>query len=150
MEKNAVVSIIEKIVGTDKIEYISGEIQNCGTKNCTMSGDRGSVYGVAIQLKGIEKDTFFESLQSKKQNVKKEKWITVGEDFYPLYWGIDKNMGSRLMAHINSYKSTGALQLNVLSMGKYKIVYGAMPCLNREIHERTLKKRFPDILKTKK
>ena len=150
MEKNAVVSIIEKIVGTDKIEYISGEIKNCGTKECKMSGERGAVYGVAIKLKESEKDTFFDNLNSKKKNIKKEKWVSIGESFYPLYWGIDINMGSRLNAHINSYSNTGALRLNNLSVGKYEIIYGAIPCLNRAIHEKTLKKRFPDILKTRK
>ena len=150
MEKNAVVLIIEKIVGTDKIEYISGEIKNCGTKECELTGTRGSVYGVAIKLKGSEKDDFFNNLINKKKNIKKEKWVSIGEDFYPLYWGIDINMGSRLTAHINSYSGTGALQLNGISMGTFQIVYGAMPCLNREIHEKTLKKRFPDILKTRK
>ena len=62
MEKNAVISIIEKIVGTDKIEYISGEILNCGTKHCKLSEIRGAVYGIAIKLEGCQKSSFFYSI----------------------------------------------------------------------------------------
>ncbi len=50
MEKNEVIEILEKIVGTDKIEFISGNVLNVATSSCELSGERGSVYGIAIEL----------------------------------------------------------------------------------------------------
>ena len=153
MEKNAVISIIEKIVGTDKIEYISGEIQNCGTKHCKLSEIRGAVYGIAIKLERSQKSSFFCDIEEDlRNNTKEQEWISIGDDYYPLYWGKDKNMGLRLHAHTKTMKSTGTLQLNSNTMSFLKdkeIIYGAIPCMNYEKNEEKLHKRYPDILKTK-
>lgn len=151
MEKNAVVSLIEKVVGTDKIEYISGEIINCGTKDCLLAGIRGAVYGIAIKLKRDEVEIFFNKV-NEKNDLTCDNWKSIGDDFYPLYWGKDINMGIRLYSHTKTMKSTGTLQLNVVnkSFQGREIIYGAMPCINYEENEDKLHKRYPDILKTKK
>lgn len=154
MEKNAVVSLIEKVVGTDKIEYISGEIINCGTSDCQLSENRGAVYGVAVYLKPEEKSPFFNSIKKNLRNeTKEQEWVSIGDNYYPLYWGKDKNMGVRLHAHTKTMRSTGTLQLNSNTMSFLKgkeIIYGAIPCANHAENENKLHKRYPDILKTKK
>lgn len=148
MDKNAIITVIEDIVSADRLEYISGSILNCGTSDCALSDERGSVYGIAIELSDDEKKTFFDALVNKKKGIKAERWVSIGDNYYPLYWGIDINMGARLSAHIKDYIGTGALQLNTRSMEDFKIIYGAIPCLNRAKHEKTLRNTYPDILKT--
>ncbi|MBQ8689399.1 MAG: hypothetical protein IJ515_03445 [Clostridia bacterium] len=148
MDKNAIITVIEDIVSADRLEYISGSILNCGTSDCALSDERGSVYGIAIELSGDEKQSFFDNLANKKKGVTAKEWKSIGDNYYPLYWGIDINMGARLSAHIKDYLGTGALQLNARHLGDFKIIYGAIPCLNRAKHEKTLRNTYPDILKT--
>lgn len=148
MNKNAIITAIERVIKSDKLEYISGSIKNCGTSDCKLSEERGSVYGIAVELSDDEKKTFFDALVNKKKGIKAERWVSIGDNYYPLYWGIDINMGARLSAHIKDYIGTGALQLNIRSLGSFKIIYGAIPCLNRAKHEKTLRNTYPDILKT--
>lgn len=50
MRKNAVVEALEEIVGTDAIEYISGDVLDVGTESCHLLEKRGSVYGIAIKV----------------------------------------------------------------------------------------------------
>ena len=51
MELNIVVETLIKIIGTDKIEYISGNVLNVGSDKCGLSETRGSIYGFAIKLR---------------------------------------------------------------------------------------------------
>ena len=60
MEKNIVIQTLENIIGTDKIDFISGEIIEPGTDNCKLSDYRGCVYGFAIWLDDPVK--FFNSI----------------------------------------------------------------------------------------
>lgn len=154
MEKNQIVEILERVIGTDKIEYISGNIENIGTNECQLSNERGSVYGFAILIES-EKDKIeiFNKLSyiNKLTSIKVEDRKTIGDNFYPLYWGKDVNMGIRLFSHTKVMKSTGTLQLcnqdyNILE--NRHIIYGALPCINYSDNEKKLKKKYPDILKT--
>ena len=148
MKKNSIITVLKETINADRFEYISGEILNCGTSECKLSEERGSVYGIAIELPEDKKQSFFDNLANKKKGVKVEDWKSIGDNYYPLYWGIDINMGARLSAHVKDYIGTGALQLNNSSIGNLKIIYGAVPCLNRAKHEKTLRDKYPDILKT--
>ena len=150
MGKNSIIMAIEQVIEGDKLEYISGFVENCGTADCTLSEERGSVYGIAIELPRDKKQSFFDNLTNKKKGIKVDDWKSIGDNCYPLYWGIDINMGMRLSAHVKDYTGTGALQLNNSFTSDYKIIYGAMLCLNRAKHEKALRKKYPDILKTTK
>lgn len=154
MEKNPVVEILEEIVGTDKIDFISGDILDVGTDECKLSDERGSVYGIAIQIKDEnDKEKVFDAvLESRRKLENADQWKAITDDFYPLYWGKDVNMGSRLFSHTKIMKSTGTLQLNTISsaLGKHRIIYGAVPCLNRLANEDKLHKQYADLLKTVK
>jgi hypothetical protein len=152
MEKNIIVLTIEKTVGTDKIEFISGEIVNAGNNNCKLSGPFGSVYGIAIKLENEDaiNDVWKKTTKFRKKNAVQTNWKSLGDNYYPLYWGKDKALGSRLFAHTKSQKSTGTIQLNKIKLQDYNIIYGAIQCINMETHEAKIHERYPDILKTSK
>lgn len=154
MELNVVVETLIKIIGTDKIEYISGKVLNVGTNECELSEKRGSVYGFAIRLK-TQNDVVkvFNSIIKERRNINNvSDWQPIKEDYYPLYWGRDTNMGARIFSHTRSMKSTGTIQLNTIStvLRNYEIVYGAVPCLNYEKNEEILHDRYVQLLCTVK
>ena len=156
MRKNAVVEALEEIVGTDAIEYISGEVLDVGTESCHLSEKRGSVYGIAIKVEKQSDRT--EIMKKLKDSMGKRiggvgDWKPIRGNYYPLYCGKDINMGIRLHSHTKSMKSTGTLQLNSVdknALENYRIIYGALPCINFEAHEEELHAEYPDLLKTKK
>jgi hypothetical protein len=151
MKKNPVIQALEVEIGTDKIDYISGTIVDIGKSSCVLSSETGSVYGFAIKIEA-EIDTFktlISNVNSFKSEFEWNDWKSIGDNYYPLYWGKDINMRSRLYAHTKEMKSTGTLQLNNLScLESYEVIYGAIPCVDYENHEKEIKTKYPDILKT--
>lgn len=156
MEKNRIIQQIEIVAGTNRIEFISGTVNACGTKECILSDERGSVYGIAVELNEEEKLILFKEINKSQHKGKffpklVIEWKTIGDNYYPLYWGKDINMGVRLHAHTKEMKSTGTLQLNNLNLLKGKnVIYGAIPCLEYDSIEKNLHNKFPDVLKTLK
>lgn len=161
MDKNIIVRTIENIIGIDKIEYISGDVEKIGTHDCKLSNDRGCVYGFAVLIPTKDVYTVFQYFANNKilherfYNGKKPKdyseWKPLDGSYYPLYWGKDKNMGLRLAAHTKSIKSTHTLQFcNIDILKEYRVIYGAISCLNCESNEDMLHKTFPDVLKTRR
>lgn len=150
MIKNKVIEILEKEVGTDVLSFISGSIYKPGTNDCNLSEGRGSVYGIAVKLSNNDElNCVF--VKCDKKNMKISDWKSIGDDYYPLYWGKDVNMGARLYSHTKASKSTGTIQLNDRTELEGKdIIYGAIPCSNYEEIEKRLHKKYPDIYKTKK
>ncbi|MGN0744023.1 MAG: hypothetical protein ACI4MZ_01935 [Christensenellales bacterium] len=150
MELNIVVKKLIEVVGTDKIEYISGIINSVGSKECALSDTRGSVYGIAIKLENESDKTaaFLVAAGHRKiQNI--NEWEPIKDNWYPLYWGKDKNMGARLTSHCHALTSTATLQLCNIAL-KGEIIYGALPCVNYDTHEKTLISRFKPLLCTDK
>lgn len=157
MNNNIIIEVLNKIIGTNRIDFISGNILNVGTKECTLSNDRGSVYGVAIKFKDKEtSQALFNFIKkNNKSSVKKAMnstdWKTIGDNYYPLYWGKDINFGSRLYSHTKTLKSTGTIQLCQLKkLNNHEIIYGAIPCINYSEMEKQIKTEYPDILITNK
>lgn len=147
MVLNKVVEILLKEVGTDHLQFISGEISNPGEKGCGLTDERGSVYGIAVELLPKDKEDFLKNNNDK--NVSKEKWISIGDNYYPLYWGKDINMGARLHSHTKTSESTGTIYLNQRSgLIKKNVIYGAVPCSNYADVEKRLHEKYPDIYKT--
>lgn len=54
MKKNEVIQVSKIEIGTDKIEYISGKINDAGNNKCRLSSNTGSVYGIAIKFEDDE------------------------------------------------------------------------------------------------
>lgn len=154
MDKNIVVETLQKIIGNDQIDFISGEINGVGTKDCSLSDERGCVYGIAIKIdeESIAKDIFKKIPKRNKKISNVSEWQPIdGSKYYPLYWGKDINMGSRLHSHTKNSKTTHSIQLNTLSvLFDKEIIYGAVPCENRETHEKELHKSYKCLLKTVK
>jgi len=149
MIKNEMIMVLEKHVGTKRLNSISGNINNPGLASCALSDERGSVYGIAVKLKDSEIDDFLSKCDKCQINV--DTWKTIGNSYYPLYWGKDLNLGTRLNAHTKTYKSTGSLQLNKrIFLQNKEIIYGAIQCTNSEEIELQLRSLYPDVLKTKK
>ena len=148
--KNVIICTLEIVVGTDKIDYISGIIKEVGTTECSLSEERGSVYGIAVLLKNEEKKDVFDKIRSKqKASHNIDDWKPISGNYYPLYWGKDINMGARLYSHTRTMKSTGTIQLNSLECLKDKtVIYGAIPCINYEENEKKIIDRYPCLLKT--
>lgn len=150
MELNIVVKKLIEIVGTDKIEYISGIINSVGSCECALSDTRGSVYGIAIKLENeSDKMDAFSVTEGRRKTQDIKEWEPIKDNWYPLYWGKDKNMGARLTSHCHALTSTATLQLCNIAL-KGEIIYGALPCVNYDTHERTLISRFKPLLLTEK
>lgn len=148
MNKNEVVMVLEDIAGEKKVDFIVDIVNNPGLEDCSISDKRGGVYGFAIKLEDNEVDNFFENRDN--TNIKRVDWKTIGNRYYPLYWGKDINLGSRLHAHTKSQKDTYSIQLNNREFLKGKeIIFGAILCANKGEIEKRLKRRFPDVLMTK-
>ena len=150
MEKNVIVQTIEEVVGTDKIEYISGIVENIGTEECSISPGRGSVYGVAVLIKDdSDKEAIYNQVPIIQRAITIDKWKQLKDNYYPLYWGKDINMGARLQSHTKTMQTTGTIQMNNLKcLIGHKAVYGAIPCANYEENERKLIKSYACLLKT--
>lgn len=149
MIKNKVIEILEREVGTDALTFISGTVDNPGTDKCSLSEGRGSVYGFAVKLTDGEKEKLFECRDDKDLCI--GEWKSIGNNYYPLYWGKDINMGARLHSHTKSSKSTGTIQLNAREeLENKEIIYGAMSCSGCKEIEDKLHKKYPDIYKTRK
>lgn len=149
MKDNQVVLILKECAGIHGVDSISGNITDVGTDECKLSDERGSVYGIAVKITDPED---VKKILKYTDNPRKIKdWRTIGEDYYPLYWGIDVNLGSRLDAHTKSSDSTGTIQLNKKDYLKdMEIIYGGILCNNRGAVEKKLREEYPDVLKTSK
>ena len=147
MMKNNVVEILEKVVGTNYLPFISGEVKNPGTNDCALTVGRGSVYGFAVKVGDGQKSELFDRIN--KRGIKESEWKSIGDDYYPLYWGKDINMGARLHSHTKASKSTGTIQLNrIPALIDQEIIYGAIPCSNSADIEKRLQQMYPYVLKT--
>ncbi len=146
MEENAVVAKIKEIAGKDYREFLAGDFK-IENGSCTLN-ERGGVYGIAVDLTNVnEKDKIaIYNSGNKRKKVEYKNWIPIEGNIYPLYWGKDINLGSRLYEHSKNSSTVGSLQLNKRKtlIGK-KVFYGAVLCVNKEQHEKVLHKKYPDI-----
>lgn len=145
---NIVVKTIIDTIGSAKRDYLEGEVKY--DKGSCRLEDRGGVYGIAVKLDESEVETFFNNNNKKGEEVKVNEWRTIGEGYYPLYWGKDINLGSRLFEHMKASNTVASIQLDKkwsLLCDK-SVIYGAVMCVDRHNWERELRKKYPDIYKT--
>ena len=156
---NVVISTIKSTIKTIPLasvqDFFCGKVINVGTKDCGLDLDieKGGVYGFAIKIDCKDKYTVFSSIKEYKNFKKIEvtNWKPIEDDYYPLYWGTDMNLGTRITAHIKNFAGTGAIHLcdsRYNSIKKYEIIYGAVLCSERKSVENALLKKYPCILKT--
>ncbi|AKU23501.1 hypothetical protein [Massilia sp. NR 4-1] len=70
-------------------------------------------------------------------------------DLYPIYWGKDKQLGARPHQHLYDPTKTGAIRLSAYtSLAGKTIACVSLTVADFENAERSLQKRFPDLLKT--
>ena len=146
---NEVVKIIKKVITSSIKEYLEGSIKWSEDDLPNME-ERGGVYGIAIKLTSEEAKVFFgDFCDKRKKNLKFKDWKSIGNNYYPLYWGKDSNLGFRLFEHMKSSKSSWTIQLDkkVYLKGK-DLIYGAVLCSNPKENEKLLRQKFPDIYKT--
>ena len=152
MEINKVVETLLKIVGTDAVGFISGKIISPGVSGLTkLEEGRGSVYGLAVFIEKTEDlQKIYEDIPLEHKNsTKLDDWKSIGDNYYPLYWGRDINFGARLYSHTKTVASTGTIQIDSINALKDKtIIYGAIPCINQAKHESRVRETYKDILKT--
>ena len=96
---------------------------------------------------------YFFQKYNEKDIITFEEWKSIGDYYYPLYWGKDSNLGFRLFSHIHTRDSLGTLQLDSRQylnqyFDKGKIIYGAVLCNKISCCETELRNTFPDIFIT--
>ena len=151
---NQVVKTIKAVLDNKVVDCLAGTINYCQGE--LSLEPRGGVYGIAIKLEENEKENFFRNHNEKntsKDNIELKNWITLGDGYYPLYWGKDSNLGFRLFSHIHTRESTGTLQLDSRDyLHNYikanRIIYGAVLCSDISDCEAKLRDLYPDIFKT--
>lgn len=119
----------------------------------------GAVYGFFAKLSKEQAKALYGETKERKTNALKSltDFKPILEDIYPLYWGKDKSLGSRINAHINNpdgkeqgKQGTGLIRLCAytslenVEIGVFTIVVSNYS--DFEIHVRS---KYPDLLKTK-
>ncbi len=147
---NQVVATLKTVLSNKLVDCLAGTIKyNQG--NLSLES-RGGVYGIAIKLDKKRKKDFFQKY-NEKDIITFEEWKSIGDYYYPLYWGKDSNLGFRLFSHIHTRDSLGTLQLDSRQylnqyFDKGKIIYGAVLCNKISCCETELRNTFPDIFIT--
>ena len=135
----------------DEKEYLEGTVDRCGTPDCILSNERGGVYGFAIRLKTREdKKNFYNHIIErgrKRNNISLDEWNSIGNNYYPLYWGKDVNLGFRLYEHTKNSKTCASIALSEEEFYGYEIIYGAVLCDNRDVYEGILHNDYKDLLR---
>lgn len=145
---NQVVKCIKNTLRSNIADSLSGTL-SFNNDECNLE-PRGGVYGIAIKLSSKEVESFFKN-NNEKLTVKLENWKSIGNNFYPLYWGKDSNLGFRLFDHTKCRNTTATLQLNKRdSIKDHTVIYGAVFCKDPGVSEKELRKTYPDIFKTRK
>ena len=145
---NEVVKIIKRLITSSVKEYLEGSIK--WEDDLPKMEERGGVYGIAIKLSKDEVVDFFNNFRDeRKKKMQVKDWKSIGNNYYPLYWGKDINLGFRLFEHMKSSKSSWTIQLDkkVYLKGK-DLIYGAVLCSNSKENEKLLRQKFPDVYKT--
>lgn len=147
---NEITSTMILVANSNYIICTSEKLQNPGTINCKLAKDRGGVYGFAIRLENEEKkiEFFNQIINSRKHNVfEVGEWKSIGNNYYPLYWGKDSNLGFRLFEHMKKSKSSASIDLSDKIFLGQDIIYGAILCKDNKIVEKNLHKDFKDLLR---
>lgn len=93
MLENIVLQTIKNIVPNDVCTSMCGAIIGAGTTSCKLDKKYGGVYGIAVQLTPSDIPAFIAKNNLNHKNIKSlSDWKSLGENFYPLYWGKDSRL----------------------------------------------------------
>ena len=155
MEGNIVIKTICEVIGNSRRDFMCGEYTVEQDKVGIKRETRGGVYGIAVKLnEGEDPQEFYDKIfkggNAYDLTKKKRKWETIGEGYYPLYWGKDINLGFRLYEHATGAESSASARLAARGLYGHSVIYGAVFCENKEKCEGDLREKYPDILKSYK
>lgn len=111
----------------------------------------GAVYGFAARLTVDERLALFEESRSRGlcRLTEASVFKAIEEDLYPIYWGMDKQLGARPYQHLGNPTGTGAIRLSTYEILKGKTVACATLVVADYVQaELAMKLAFPDLLKT--
>ena len=151
---NVVTNILDKVAGARKLTEIDGDII-VQSGECEIKGTMGGVYGMAVEIENAaEKKAIFEAAENKDSVAKGmsvDEWKPIDSDgkWYPIYWGADLYLGSRLRSHTGKLTGTNSIYLidKPFLNGK-KIVYGGILCEDYLEVEKDLHRDYKDLFKT--
>lgn len=150
---NIIIKTIYEIIGKRRRDCMFGEYDVEKDKVGIKKETRGGVYGIAVKLNGGEDSKEFYKNVFKNGNAKDlqgKEWKSIGEGYYPLYWGKDINLGFRLYEHAVGAKSSASARLATRGLQGHSVIYGAVFCMDKEGCEKDLREEYPDILKSYK
>lgn len=156
---NKVTRVIKNIIKKNNFlvnDCFYGKINIIGNEKCILQEQikMGGVYGISIKIDNSSNKQEILSKINKLSNstsITINQWKEIDNGYYPLYWGIDSYLGSRIHAHIKQSNTTRAIHLSnsrYSFLEEYEVVYGAVLCENKEKIEKKLKEEYPDVLKT--
>ena len=133
--ENLIIKKLKEVVNGNDTSYVCGSVLKPGTDECDLTDNCGSVYGFAIKIENeTDKHELFEAANKNgdiKEGIDEKSWNPIDDSYYPLYWGKDKYMGARINAHMNNYKSTGTIQLNMKKYLRNPIHLCIRDCLGK-------------------
>ena len=149
--ENIIVETIKRIAAQRVKIIIQGTVKFNQDGKCELE-DRGGVYGFAVKLEQNEIKDFFEKHCDPRRLRNNSKtwadWCCLGDGFYPLYWGCDINLGSRLREHTKASRTVGSIQLDRKEyLHGREVIYGAVFCSDRNGVEKELREIYFDIYK---
>ena len=151
---NEITEILKTIAHDDILNPgdMCGSVENPGTSKTSISDDDdlGSIYGFAVQLEKTEVEAFFNKSNEQKHAKEAKEWKSIGNNYYPLYWGKDKYGSKRVEEHLKFQEQTGSIHIETRKelTGK-KVIYGLILVKNRKNNEKKVREEYPDIYKTK-
>ncbi len=151
--KNEIIKALESIANSDIIssEDTCGFVKEPGTDSVTISEDIGTIYGFAVRLDKSEVEDFFNKYNQQNYITEYTEWKSIGNNFYPLYWGEAKEGVARVDSHLKAHTGKGSIQLNIRTELKNKeVIYGLIQVKNRLVNEDNIRKEYPDIYKNYK
>ncbi len=143
----------EEFLEKDIFGVFTNEVSNEG-KTLTPGG----LYGFFVRLSETEAKNLYAEANKKGCSALStcEKFKPINNDIYPLYWGKDKSIGSRINGHIKNpdgpeqgKNGTGLIRLSAYAalhgkeIGVFTIVVN-----DNSGFETHIRKLYPDLLKT--
>ena len=145
------VEAMRRVLMKQGIEEVpaSGEFTLPATNKPTLFP--GAVYGFAVRLSEEERVALFSEANGRglSQLAEISSFKPIEDDLYPIYWGKDKQLGSRLHQHLNNPTGTGAIRLSTYRALSGKVLACATLVVpDFEVAESIIQNAFPHLLKT--
>lgn len=108
------------------------------------------LYGFCACLNDEQKRILFAEVQKNKTNKldKIDYWISLSDNIYPLYWGIEDKKFERFYAHIIGHKNSNLDLKQYNSLDKVDIIYANIMVNDNDKLEDHLNNNFTPLLKT--